>query len=128
MTGQAEPTGRALTVLNEMVRAGVERGVALSEVTRMRLPGAPALAVTEAQQAEIDALAPAPRAIYNAWREAGHSAAAALQEVRASGAGVEISEAEFHDALGIVAPPVAESRPPGAAFTDAEFDRALGIV
>lgn len=102
MTGQAEPTGRALTVLNEMVRAGVDRDVALSEVCRMRLPGAPAPVATAAQQREIDALTPAARILYEGWREAGHPPAAALQEVRASGVKTEITEADVDAAVAAV--------------------------
>jgi hypothetical protein len=97
MTGQPQPTGRALTVMNEMVRAGVAPGLALAEVSRMGLPGAPG----ERQDlAAVETLSPAARSVYKSWRDVGHSHAKALEEVRAAGVDLDPRQAEISEVLG----------------------------
>lgn len=134
MTEPAKPTGRALTVMNELVRAGVQPDVAEAQVIRMGLPGAPRRLPSPAEVAETAGLSESAKAIYGSWREVGHSHEQAMAEVRT--ADVDgISEAEFHAKLGHVftgpagARPVQEfERPAGGGISEAEFDHKLGLI
>jgi hypothetical protein len=92
--------GRARTVFTEMTRAGVAEHVALQEVRRQGLEGVPARELTAAQEAVRAALSAPERAIYESWREVGHSHEQALQEVRVATARV-MSDEEFDIHLGL---------------------------
>jgi hypothetical protein len=111
--------GRALTVFNEMRAAGVAEGVALQEVRRMRLDGVPAEELTEAQTAARDALPKPSRAVYESWREVGHSHVQALEEVRVAGVAEPLDEAAYDRmAAGVFGRPVSEATTKAQGPTD----------